>query len=100
MSRFFVGQRIKKVRGQASIGTTGVVFDFSPKPKSAAGGMDFRVVIENPTVSLDGRHVPAGARCAAKASQWEPILPEGHKPCEEQFKRDLDRLLEREGATC
>lgn len=27
----------------------------------------------------------------------EPILPEGQRPCEEDFKHDLDQLLEREG---
>jgi hypothetical protein len=27
----------------------------------------------------------------------EPILPDGHRACDDDFKRDLDRLLERQG---
>jgi len=27
----------------------------------------------------------------------EPILPDGHQACDDDFKRDLDRLLERQG---
>lgn len=35
---------------------------------------------------------------APNSSQLEPILPEGHKPCEESFKEELDNefLKERE----
>jgi hypothetical protein len=32
-------------------------------------------------------------------SQLEPILPSGHRACDADFKRDLDRLLERQGVT-
>lgn len=33
------------------------------------------------------------------SSQLEPILPQGHRSCDEDFKRDLDRLLERQGVS-
>lgn len=33
------------------------------------------------------------------SSQLEPILPLGHRACDEDFKRDLDRLLERQGVS-
>lgn len=35
-----------------------------------------------------------GALCAWTSDQLEPILPSGHQPCDTEFKRDLDRLLE------
>ena len=31
------------------------------------------------------------------SSQLEPILPDGHQACDDDFKRDLDRLLDRQG---
>ena len=31
------------------------------------------------------------------ANYLEPILPDGHRACDDDFKRDLDRLLERQG---
>lgn len=34
---------------------------------------------------------------APNSSQLEPIVPDGHRACDDDFKRDLDRLLERQG---
>lgn len=39
-----------------------------------------------------------GRRYVCDRDQLEPILDD-HQSCEEDFKRDLDRLLEREGVS-
>jgi hypothetical protein len=33
----------------------------------------------------------------ARPEFLEPILPDGHRACDDDFKRDLDKLLERQG---
>lgn len=39
-----------------------------------------------------------GIRFAPNSRQLEPILPDGHRECEEFFKQELDSLLNRTGA--
>lgn len=40
---------------------------------------------------------PSGYAYVAKPDHLEPIQDPGHQACDEDFKRDLDKLLERQG---
>lgn len=92
MARFYAGQRARVVRVRRGFGPGWRV------------GAEVRVVsrvLESPLGTISDYCVRCsdGSLAYPLQSQLEPILPEGHKPCEEQFKRDLDRLLEREGVS-
>lgn len=96
-----MGQRVRVVACRIAhevVGKEATIIAFD----DCAHGYDGRIYAGY-DLDIDG----VGRRCPLRgflfcfeAHRLEPILPEGHKPCEEQFKRDLDRLLEREGATC
>lgn len=90
MSRFFVGQRVRLVRPfyPENMGATGVINAMFQETRVRGGLVNCNVAFDVPVRGTD-----------THTSDLEPILPEGHKPCEEQFKRDLDRLLEREGVS-
>lgn len=98
MSRFFVGQRVRVVSaatlGSAHrVGTEDVV-------SARYGFLTFSNGDEGVAYSLlgdsdyDRSCMPGWA--AWMGDQLEPILPEGHKGCDEDFKRDLDKLLSKE----
>lgn len=97
MSRFFVGQRVRKVRehgrgfDQYPSGSTGVIVEIGP----------YVVGTRFP----DGQvaKVPADCLVLYRGAVFtalglydclEPILSDGHRSCDEDFKRDLDKLLE------
>lgn len=83
MATFFVGQRVRHVRSVTGLVPVGV------EGRVAAIGM---MTMQGPTdlgVVWDGFGL-----YGADVDQVEPILPEGHRPCDTEFKRDLDRLLE------
>lgn len=94
--------RVKKVRGEENIGITGVVLSLEPDICDAILGYDFVVRMDVAAVgSRWGKTIcPPGTTGVSRANQWEPILLADDKACEEDFKQSLDRLLEREGATC
>lgn len=91
MATFFVGQRVRCVKtlGGGCLGREGRVLevDASGVTKSPA-----RMVFYG-----NGLLVDHGYPTLGPPECWEPILPDGHRACDEDFKRDLDRLLEREG---
>ena len=97
MSRFFVGQRVRLVRptNPINMGIEGRFERYADTPRGTR--------MSNGCTEIEGkcfvhyRGDPAGS--VEHTDRLEPILPEGHKPCEEQFKRDLDRLLERDGVS-
>lgn len=98
MSKFFVGQRVRKVRGPLNIGLEGVVVPGEVHPYNAMYGYDFCLRPDGPGVSFStGRPTPPGAFSVGISSDWEPVLNQKHEACDEEFKRDLDRLLERQG---
>ena len=107
MSRFFVGQRVRLARPEnpANLGATGRITQLGHWPVGSVG-LSGRKCLANFDCYIDW-DCPVVAtlfgtkedKAHASQHQLEPILPEGHKPCEEQFKRDLDRLLEREGVS-
>ena len=91
MSKFYVGQRVRVVASPYSSwwlrpGMTGVIVS------SYHGG------------GLFGVRMDAGKPDDILGDGWgfapyqlEPILDQKHEACDEEFKRDLDRLLERQG---
>lgn len=96
MSKFFVGQRVKKVRGEDDVGLTGVIVDLDPgcvlghtllirgdRPMRVRGGL-FR---EDRGTMLEAWGRP---------EHWEPIINLGLEACDEDFKLSLDELLERQ----
>lgn len=99
MARFYVGQRVKKVRGKANIGVTGIVVGFDVGILAALDGYDVVVQVTSPAVGTKRGPCPAGTIGATRALDWDPIQPDGHKACDTDFKLDLDRLLEREGVS-
>lgn len=93
MSRFFVGQRVRIARNvgwqhpmlNSFIGKEGVICSVDQSWNSPLRDHPIRL-----------REFPG---VLFHPDDLEPITFEEHKPCEEQFKRDLDRLLEREGVS-
>lgn len=87
--------RAKKVRGNPSnIGITGVVVDTNYKSIYTEATMLVRLDLGALGTICDYK---AGDIAPTFPDEWEPILLSDDKACEEDFKRDLDRLLEREG---
>lgn len=118
---FKIGTRIKKVAGYET-GATGVVVEGpcsdgrtieemqafllmamkhpSSEVRTAAQSArntfldDMYVRSDQSFKNHAGRDFPAGTIATANSSQWVPIVPDGHQPCEESF--NLDDLI---GAT-
>lgn len=92
MAKFYVGQEVRIVR----------TANF---PEML--GVDTRIVCWWDGGAWDGREfysgwelalqTPMGCPYVARPDDIEPILDTKHEACDEDFKRDLDRLLEREG---
>lgn len=73
MSRFRVGQRVKKVRG-SQVGMTATVIGFDVSPYTRLMGDDMRVRIDGSwTNGLDGIK-PGGSEGTTVSAYWEPIL--------------------------
>ena len=89
VTAFFVGQRVKKVRGH-SIGITGVVVAKEPE-----SGYDISIRVDSSCVDDFGCTGPAGAVASCRGDEWEPILPEGHRPAELTVEELLPFLRER-----
>lgn len=95
------GTRVKKVRGALNIGATGVVSDPPEDVKDNPtypslfamlfpGCMWVRVDVAGvgyPCLKPGSAEIPtkAGELVITSASEWEPIVPDGHRPCEEDF---------------
>src|SRR5690348_9741683 len=99
MARFYVGQRVRILWS-----------DGWPDLAGQEGRIVARVAAcANPRCEWDvapdawgGTKAPrlgthGGLYFSPHSSQLEPILPDGHRACDEDFKRDLDHLLERQG---
>lgn len=92
MAKFYVGQKIKKVRGNY-IGTEGRVHDFSP----IIHGFDMRVALEDgtPCEFSDGEPAVAenGDLINTKSQEWEPITPP-HEACDPEFAESIRYLTD------
>lgn len=93
MAKFYVGQRIKKVRGKGSIGATAVFIDHAPGAVGELFGYDASAKVECGGVGeFTGKRIKAGAVVSIRCSDWEPMVPL-HEPCTAQFKVELEALL-------
>jgi len=88
VSRFFVGQRVKKARG-FFVGMTGRVAGFGHSRPD-----DMLVTLDAPAVNESGQTFVPGEEAVVKPDQWEPILPDGAAPSEFITLRDLLNSLE------
>jgi hypothetical protein len=89
MATFFVGQRVRVVHPfhPEYYGLTGRLTALFPERQS------IRYVVN---CDVDWDRLPANCLSVCHTSRLEPILPD-HQACDDDFKRDLDRLLERQG---
>lgn len=89
MSRFFVGQRVRVVRVEDTdppiLGHEAVVtsINYCGGDPDPLYGLDIAPFWEDQIYWY-----------GFASGDLEPILPSGHRPCEDQFKRDLDKMLE------
>lgn len=96
MSKFFVGQRVRLAwkssfaTSLAPIGVTGVIKAIGPRMP----GHYFEGCIFTDETDCLVVWDYSAETCGCIFPQLEPILPEGHRPCDESFKRELDKLLE------
>ena len=97
MARFYVGQRVKKARGEA-IGITGTVCAGKLTAENIELGCDFVLIPDQSGVTPSGHPFHQGHPAAAKAWMWEPLTPP-HEACDADFKAELDELLARQPAT-
>jgi hypothetical protein len=86
MATFFVGQRVRIVGCETKemrhfVGHEGRIIS----PCNVYPG--------NWDVS-GAEHARCGTPCSWEEEHLEPIVSSGHRPCDTEFKRDLDRLLE------
>lgn len=94
MATFFVGQRVKKVRGKLDIGNTGRVTDLDAL---CPFGWDIRVVWDHAGPCDDGSIAPAGEAVWTRSECLEPILPDGHRAGDYSLSDLLDRCRAGEG---
>lgn len=94
MARFYVGQRVRIVAldymgglHDFLLGKSGKITGPSPSLRH-----DWRVCVDGVgDVGLGGFPL------AFRSDQLEPILDTRHEACDDEFKRSLDELLERQG---
>lgn len=75
MARFFVGQRVRKVRGENGIGCTGVIRSIGPGPLDT----DMTVSYDTESDAASGEILPAWTVFYSYQELFEPILP-ANKP--------------------
>lgn len=90
MAKFYVGQRIRKVRGSMALGAAGM---FAGEPRFGFGAhFDGHVILDTEEVGTSGEAKNYGDIIS---SQWEPLVPP-HEACESEFKESLEELLARQ----
>ena len=95
MSAFFVGQRIRKVRGPNGVGTTGCVVGVGVHDAAVERGYSMRVLCDKAWRGASGRMWPKSHVAACNPDDWEPIIPDGHRPAEISVEELLPFLKER-----
>lgn len=102
MSRFFVGQRVRLVVSAKYAGTTGVITAIGswvageklPCGYWLGNGVADCCVQWDRMVTTNGTGSRLFSVTPCTTDRLEPILPDGHRACDDEFKRDLDKLLE------
>ena len=99
MAKFYVGQRVRVVSVDSSsaydfraVGMEGVVNELDCESEAHELGM------VGVTLSIPANGGSCDEWCF-EPEELEPILDQKHEACDEDFKRDLDRLLERQGVS-
>lgn len=98
MTTFFVGQRVRVARfltppteaAQKTLGLEGYVNKLDCMSSMFHGGM---IGVTLPISHPQGRN----DKWCFYDGELEPVLPDAYKACDDDFKRDLDGLLERQG---
>lgn len=97
MAKFYLGQRVKKVRGKNNIGQAATVVeycDFGPGDKPfgwiepCGEPKDIVVLFNEPWLCAANQPQPASRRAVCNSANFEPIVPEGMGSAEE-----LERLF-------
>lgn len=88
MAHFFVGQRVRIVK-------TSIRKYFGSEARIC--GRATNVGMWRLDIDGHGNRWPSGRFFTVDEDKIEPILLNGHQACDDDFKRDLDRLLERHG---
>jgi hypothetical protein len=107
MSRFYVGQRVKKVRGDRNIGLTGVVVGNAffagghhahhpsyPFGFELISPSDLQVLFDGNWEGVVGGYFSAGDVAFCDAHNFEPIQPSGAQPSEFTTLHELLDSLE------
>lgn len=94
MAKFFLGQRVKKVRGELDIGNTGRVTGLDAL---CPFGWDILVVWDHAGPCDDGSIAPAGEDAWTRSECLEPIQPSGHRAGDYSLSDLLDRCRAGEG---
>lgn len=99
MARFYVGQRVKKVRGKSGVGVTGQVLMIGGDNRDARWSMFVRTDKPIQRVYVEsGIFADIGSEGWTDQDLWEAILPEGHQPAELTIDELLPFLKNREVA--
>jgi len=95
MTKFYVGQRIKKVRGRDDVGMTAVVTGGMTR-NGARDGADILVIADGKAIDSETRVIcPPGQLFHTWSDLWEPMTPP-HEACDDaEFIALLDKLAQR-----
>jgi len=83
MANFYVGQRVKKVRGVANVGLTGTIIGLGTYTHGANGerfptAADLLLKADREWTNVDGISLPPSTAGHWLRDFWEPIIPEGY----------------------
>lgn len=92
MVKFFVGCKVKKVRGKRNLGKTGRILFID---SNCIQGLNLEIAMDSPWIDNDDETRSILNLGWGKPEQWEPILPEGHKPSEYSYEQLMDSLKEK-----
>jgi hypothetical protein len=99
MAKFYVGQRVRILYSNGwpeLAGQEGRIVSAATS-RGIEGKSEWQVAPDAWGTDIAPRRSPNGGRSfGPHSSQLEPILPDGHRACDDDFKRDLDKLLERQ----
>lgn len=95
MPKFYMGQKIKKVRGNTNLGATGRVVgfkyypqgaivddDWSLRPWKALSPLDLQIQMDASWVNTLHQPQPRARIAYSESELWEPIVPDGEKKIE------------------
>lgn len=96
MSRFFVGQRVRVVRPDSGSRDRGLLAGAEGVIVEKGVYIDWRVRFFG---HVNPRRTRSRDFFPMLEKEIEPVLNKKHEACDEDFKRDLDKLLEKADAS-